>query len=88
MNLSRLAPDGVELLETEADRVDQLVAGGAARIGGVLGHAIAIGLRLRLGDRRQIRVHAGRRIGDVLAEKLLADEQARARSERNRRAWR
>ena len=78
LQLELLAPraDRVELLEAEADRIDQAVAGGAARIGGVLGHAVAIGLRLGFGDRRQVGIHAGRRIGHVLAEKLLAHEQA------------
>ena len=42
----------------------------------------AVGLRLGLGHRRQIRIHARRRIGNVLAQKLLADEQAARRRRR------
>ncbi|MBM3794929.1 MAG: hypothetical protein FJW31_12870 [Acidobacteria bacterium] len=52
------------------------MTGVTTRIGGVLGHAVAIGLRARLGHRRQIRVHAGRRFGHMLAEELLTHEQA------------
>src|SRR5579871_7015503 len=68
--------DGIELLEAEADGVDQVVAAGAGGIGGVGGEAIAIGYRLGLGDGRQVGVDAGRRIGHVLAEELFAHEEA------------
>ena len=77
LELLAALPDGVELLEPEADRIDQRVAAGAALVRSA---CIAMRSRLVIGlasrDRRQIGVDAGRRIGHVLAEELLADEQA------------
>jgi hypothetical protein len=42
----------------------------------VLAHSLSVRLRFGFGDLRQVRVHARRRLGDMLAEKLLADEES------------
>ena len=67
--------DGVELLESVSDRIDQIVTGRATRIGYVLTQPLAVRLRFRFGDLGQVRVNAWRRLGDMLAKKLLSDEE-------------
>src|SRR5579872_45217 len=69
-------PNRIELLESESHGIHQLVAGGARGIGGVLRHAVAIGLGLGLRHRWQIRVHARWRIRHMLAEELFPYEEA------------
>src|SRR5258705_4865141 len=49
-----LYTDRIEPLQTKSDRIDQLVASGATRIGGMLGHSIPIGLMLCLGYGRKV----------------------------------
>ena len=68
--------DGVELLESVADRVDQLVAPGAALVGQVQSQALAVRPRLVLGERRKIHVGAWRRERDFLAQEPFPDEEA------------
>src|SRR4051794_16311167 len=65
----------VEPLQAESDRVDQLVAGGATRVSGMLGHPVAVRLRASLGNWRQIGVDTRRRVRNMLAQKLLTHEQ-------------
>src|SRR5262249_31311985 len=72
-------PDRVQLLQPEADGVNQVVTGRTTRIGNVLTHPFAVRLRFRFGYLRQIRVYSWRWLGDVLAEELLADEETSRR---------
>src|SRR5258708_1301872 len=68
--------DRVELLEAEADGIDQGVATGAAFIGQVHGKALTVRHRPIPSLVGQIGVDAGRRLGHFLAQELLPDEQA------------
>src|SRR5207244_13227006 len=70
------AADGVEILEAEADRVHQAMAGGAGGIQGVGGHALAARERLVFGEVGQSGVEVRRRRRDVLAQQLLTDENS------------
>ena len=60
--LTTQCPYCIELFKSESHSIHQLVAGGARGIGSVFRHPVPIGLGLGLGYRRQIRVHAWRRI--------------------------
>ncbi len=66
--------DAVELLEAEADRIHQRVAAAAGDQLAVRGVALAGGQR-RI-ERRRLRVHAGRRRGQRLAQEALAHQLA------------
>src|SRR5439155_9276168 len=72
--LVALATEAVEVLEREADRVDQGVAAAAERVVGVLLHALAGGDGAH--RRRQVGVVVGRWRRDLLAQQALANELA------------
>ena len=71
-------PDRVELLESEADRIDQIVAARAHLVARVHGQPLAIGDGLGFLNRRQIGIHARRWRRHLLTEKLLPNEEAAA----------
>src|SRR5882724_10032863 len=64
--------DGIEVLQAEAQRIHQRMAGVAARGGPVQGEPRAH-RRRRIAGRRQLWNHAGRRRRDGLAQQRLAD---------------
>src|SRR5579863_9493219 len=68
----------IKFLEADSDGIDQIVAGGANGVRHVLTHAIPIGLWMSFGGCRKIRVHARWGRGYMLAEELLAHEEASA----------
>ena len=69
-------PYAVEVLESEANGIDELVAPGAARVGGVLAEALPRGLR-GVGITRRVVRRGGRR-RQHLTQELLANETAQA----------
>ncbi len=69
-------PDRIELFKSKTDGINKVVASGAELIAGVLGHALAIGLRVGFGGGSEIRIHSGGRRRNVLTEKLLPHKQA------------
>src|SRR3954454_3976175 len=75
LELLAAGADGVELFEAEADRVDEAVAARAHLLGGVHREALPVGNGLGLAHGREVRVDARRRIGNVLAQELFANEQ-------------
>ena len=72
--LLAILPVGIEVLEAEADGVHQHVTAGTGRAGQVKLEPLTVGQGLRIGDRRQICIHAGRGRRYNLAQEVLPDK--------------
>src|SRR5262249_35006580 len=70
--------DGVELLETETDRIDEIMTSHAHLVGRMSREPFPVGNRLRFLYGGQIRIGARRRGRNLLAEELFPNEQAAA----------
>ena len=74
--LLAVAADGIEMLETESNRIDEAVAGSACLVGQVDTQPLAVGHRLLVGRRRQHGVHTRWGRGNDLTQKVLAHKNA------------